>query len=199
MKTAHFRRKSRDMKLGFQISIEYFSLNWKGHIKIPGCFRKPWASALTWMCWKNVLAQKLLLQRHLSKKRVVPLTFFEKSFFLEQGQLLHDHWSKPISETSQMAVWSRPSFWCKTLGVQKVQSWLLEAAKVVKKCQLRNPENNQGCQLFQTLAQFSSYRLFLAIPGQQTSPAFLGLSGYIWSLGKNEFDWNSWQDFLKFS
>ena len=127
------------------------------------------------------------------------LRFFKKSVFLEQGQFLHDHWSEPISETSQMAVWSRPSFWCTTLGVQQVNSSLLEAAKVVKKCQLRNPKNNQGCVLFQTLAQFLSYRLFLAIPGKQTSPAFLGLSGYIWSLGKNEFVWNNTQIFPNFS
>ena len=90
-KTAHFRPKSRDLKLCFQLSIEYFSLNKKGHTKNLGCFRKPWASALTWMCWKNVLAQKLLLQRHLSKKHVVPLTFFEKSVFLEKGKFLHHH------------------------------------------------------------------------------------------------------------
>ncbi len=52
--------------------------------------------------------------------------------------------------------------WCKTLGVRNIQLWLLEAAKVVKKGKLRNPENNQGCLLLQVLAQFLSYQLFLA-------------------------------------
>ena len=41
---------------------------------------------------------------------------------------------------------------CKTLGVQKGNRGLLEAAKDVEKCELKNPDNNQGCQLFQTNA-----------------------------------------------
>ena len=139
-------------------------------------------------CSRGIFLKNMLCSWHFAKK----------PYFWNKVNISMIIVSIPISKTSQMTVWFRRSFWCKTLGVQKVQLWLLEATKVVKKCKLRNPENNQGCQLFQTLAQFSSYRLFLTIPGKLTFPAFLGLSGYIWSLGKNKFVWNSWQNFPKF-
>ena len=185
LKTAHFWPKSRAVKLCFQIPIEYYSysLNLKGHTKNPGCFRKPWASAPTWLFWKKKFWWKNYCSRRIFLKNISCSLHFSKNMFF--GEKVN--YSMTIGPSQFPKHPRRPSdsgrHWCKTLGVRNVQLWLLEAAKVVKKCEFRNPDNNQGCQLFQTLPQFTSYRLFLAIPGKLTSSAFLGLSGYIWSLG----------------